>query len=189
MVKSLYNIPSDGCNLEIMGYPFFIEDVSPNEAYRRREYNFNNIVGGTQIVTPGNYVGLDFTITTHVPVDPDRPDVHNKIFQEMMSKPVTVTSPEVGGLFMAIVVIKPVHETYSSLKLEINIKEIPDNKSLIPGERFVVPKSRKIIKKETSKKNSKKETDSSKSKFNTKSSKKKTKKKSISKKSKYRKNK
>ena len=150
----MYNVPTDGCNLEIMGYPFFAESVSPNEAFRRREFNFNNIVGGTQKVTPGAYVGLDFSIVTHVPIDPNRPDVHNKIFQEMMSKPVEVVSPELGGRFNAIVVIKPEHDKLDYLKLTISIKEIPDKKSKIPGEKFVVPATRKITK-NSKKKNTK----------------------------------
>ena len=62
----------------------------------------------------------------------------------MMSKPVEVISPEFGGRFDAIVVIKPEHETPDSLKLTINIKEIPTNDSLIPGEEFIVPATKKI---------------------------------------------
>lgn len=140
----MYNIPTEGSNLEIMGFPFFIENVSPGEAFRRREYNFNGIVGGTQKVTPGAYVGLDFSITTHVPIDPDRPDEHNSIFQEMMSKQVEVISPELGGRFNAIVVIKPEHDKLDHLKLTINIKEVPDSQSLIPGEEFTVPAKREV---------------------------------------------
>lgn len=152
---AMYNIPTDGCNLEIMGYPFFAETVSPNEAFRRREYNFNNLVGGTMDVTPGAYVGLDFTITTHVFINPDRPDEHNAIFQEMMSKPVEVVSPDIGGRFKAIVIIKPEREKLNTLKLTISVKEVPGSKSLIPGEEFSVPKSRKVKSKKTNKSNTK----------------------------------
>lgn len=148
-VNTMYEIPTDGCNLEIMGYPFFAETVTPNEAFRRREYNFNNIVGGTQDVTPGAYVGLDFSITTHVFIDPDRPDEHNTIFQEMMSKPVDVVSPDIGGQFKAIVIIKPERDKLNTLKLTISVKEVPDSKSLIPGEEFSVPKTRKVQSKKT----------------------------------------
>ena len=175
----MYNVPTDGCNLEIMGYPFYAEKVTPNEAFRRREFNVNNVVGGTQIITPGTYVGLDFSITTHVFVDPNKPDAHNKIFQEMMSKPVKVVSPELGGQFMAMVVVKPEHSTLNYLELSISIKEVPDAKSLIPGEVFSIPKSRKITKKKTK--------TTSKTKTNKKSSKTKTKKKSVSKKTKSKK--
>ena len=158
---AMYNIPTEGSNLEIMGFPFFIENVSPGEAFRRREYNFNGIVGGTQKVTPGAYVGLDFTITTHVPIDPERPDEHNAIFQEMMSKQVEVISPELGGRFNAIVVIKPNHDKLDHLKLDISIKEVPGSESLIPGEEFTVPASREVTvdeKKEDDKSDEKKTT-------------------------------
>ncbi|WP_296789910.1 hypothetical protein [uncultured Methanobrevibacter sp.] len=149
VMYSKEGIPTDGCNLEIMGYPFYADNVSPNEAYRRREYNFSAVVGGTQDVTPGAYVGLDFTVTTHVFIDPDRPDEWNSIFQEMMSKPVEVVSPDLGGRFKAIVVIKPERDKLNTLKLTISVKEVPDSKSLIPGEEFSVPKTRKVQSKKT----------------------------------------
>ena len=157
----MYNVPTDGCNMEIMGYPFFAENVSPNEAYRRREFNFNKVVGGTAKVNKGAYVGLDFNVTTHVWVDPDRPDEWNSIFQEMMSKPVEVISPELGGRFNAIVVIKPEHEKLDALKLTISIKEVPDSQSLIPGEEFTIPASRIVEEKGESTENATKGTSTS----------------------------
>lgn len=140
----MYKIPTSGCNLEIMGYPFFAEEVSPTEAFRRRENNYNNLVGGTQKVTKGAYVGLEFSVTTHVRINKDKPYVYNKIFEEMMSKPVRVISPELGGAFYANVIIKPEHDKLGYLKLTISIKEVPMSKSKIPGEEFVVPATRQI---------------------------------------------
>lgn len=134
----------EGCNLEIMGYPFYVEKVSANEAFRRREVNLNAVVGGTLKASKGQYVGLDFKITTHVRVNPNKPHAHNKIFREMMSKPVTVSSPELGGSFTAIVVITPDHSKMNFLELSISIKEIPGSKSKIPGESWTVPKTKKI---------------------------------------------
>ena len=152
-----YGIPTDNCNLEINGYPFFAESVTANEPFRRREYTFNNLVGGTQDVRKGAYVGLDFSITTHVKVNPNRPDMHNNIFTELMSKPVRVVSPELGGEFNAIVKIKPEHETPSYLKLTIDIKEVPDRDSHIPGETFKVPAAHTItVQKKSTKSNCKK---------------------------------
>lgn len=162
----MYDVPTDGCNIEIMGYPFFAESVSPTESFRRREFNFNNLVGGTQKVTPGAYVGLQFSVTTHVHIDPDRPDEHNSIFQEMMSKPVEVISPEFGGRFNAVVVIKPEHEKLDYLKLTIDIREVPDSQSLIPGEEFIVPAARIISVKSKNKNNSTVTVDNSKNKKN-----------------------
>ena len=148
-MANMYNVPTDGCNLEIMGYPFYAEEVTPNEAFRRRDYNFNNIVGGTQKVTKGAFVGLDFTIVTHVAVPQNNPKVHNKIFKQMVSKPVKVVSPEFGGSFNAVVTIKPEHVSPKSLKLTINIKEVPNKKSGIVGEKFTVPAAREIKVKKT----------------------------------------
>ena len=143
----------EGCNIEIMGYPFYVEKVSANEAFRRREVNLNAIVGGTLKASKGQYVGLDFKITTHVRVDPNKPNAHNKIFREMMSKPVTVTSPELGGSFTANVVITPDHSKLNFLQLDISIKEIPGSKSKIPGESWTVPKTKKIDLKKKNKNN------------------------------------
>ena len=127
-----------------MGFPFYAEKVSVTEAFRRRELNFNAVVGGTQKVTKGQYIGLEYKVTTHVKIDPDRPDEHHSIFQEMMSKPVTVVSPELGGKFTANVVIVPEHTKLQTLELSITIKEIPGKNSKIPGESWVVPKTKKI---------------------------------------------
>lgn len=178
---NMYNVPTAGHNLEIGGQPFFIESVTPNEAFRRREYNFNNLVGGTQDVRKGAYVGLDFSITTHVIVTPTRPDVHNTIFKKLMSKPVKVYSPEFGETFNAIVKIKPEHDSPNYLKLTIDIKEVPDRESHIDGEKFTIPKAHAITVKKKTTKNSKSSKKSSKSS-------KKSKKKSSSKKSKSKKN-
>ena len=140
----MYNVPTNNCNIEIMGYPFFAEKVSPSESFNRRDRIDNTLIGGTLIVTKGAYIPLEFTITTHVFVNPERPDEHNKIFQEMMSRPVEVISPEIGGMFMATVTIKPEHTKNNTLELSITIKEIPEVKSNIPGESWVVPAAKDV---------------------------------------------
>ena len=86
-------------------------------------------------------------------VDPNKPHAHNKIFREMMSKSVTVTSPELGGSFTANVVITPDHSKLNFLQLDISIKEIPGSKSKIPGESWTVPKTKKIDLKKKNKNN------------------------------------
>ena len=153
-------MPTSNSNITIGGYPFFIESVTPNEPFRRREYIFNNLVGGTQDVRKGAYVGLDFSITTHVRVTPNHPDIHNAIFKKLMSKPVKISSPELGGVgndFNAIVKIKPEHDSPNFLKLTIDIKEVPDRDSHIPGETFNVPAAHKItVQKKSTKSNCKK---------------------------------
>ena len=150
MVNNLYGENTlTGANIEIMGYPFYAETVSGNEFFNRRETVRNKILRGTEDVLKGAYVSRDFSFTTHIPIDPQRPDVHNEVFKEMMSKPVEVVSPELGGSFMAEVVVKPGHVKQSHLELNINITEIPEKDSNIPGEaKFVVPAVKKVSQKD-----------------------------------------
>ena len=77
-----------------------------------------------------------------------------------MSKPVEVVSPDLGGRFNAIVVIKPERDKLDTLKLTISVKEVPSSKSRIPGEKFSVPKTRKIKSKKTNKNKNKDKTTS-----------------------------
>lgn len=130
---------TDGYNIEIEGFPFFAESVDGDEFYNRREYSRLNIIGGTQFVNKGAYVPRSFSFTTHVRVEPNNPDVYNDIFREMMSKPCNVISPELGGMFDAVVVIKPKHSSPKYLDLNVKITEIPTEKSNIFGENIVIP--------------------------------------------------
>ena len=181
-MASMYGVATTGCNIEIMGYPFYAESVSPNEAIRRRNTNVNAIVGGTQKVTKGDYVALDFDVTTHIKVDPTHPDQWDNIFKKMMANPVEVSSPELASEpFKAMVIVKREHSSPEYLKVSFNIKEVPDKASKIPGEDFTIPAPKKITSKKSSTKTSKKDsksTKSSKSKSKKKTSKKKSKSKS-----------
>lgn len=133
---------SEGYNIEINGFPFFAESVDSDEFYNRRDLVVNNIIGGTQQVMRGPYIARSFSFVTHVLVDPEHPDVYNDIFREMMSGTCEVISPELGGLFKANVIIKPLHKKPRSLELSISITEIPGTESNIPGDVFVVPEDK-----------------------------------------------
>ena len=132
----------EGYNIEINGFPFFAETVEGDEFFNRREYNRINIIGGTQIVNKGAYVNRSFSFKTHVRIEENKPDMYNDIFQEMMSKPCNVISPELGGMFDAIVIIKPIHNTPKYLELSIKIAEVPKEESNIIGEEIVIPEDR-----------------------------------------------
>ena len=133
---------TNGYNIEIEGFPFFAESVDGDEFYNRREYSRLNIIGGTQFVNKGAYVPRSFSFTTHVRVEPNNPDVYNDIFREMMSKPCNVISPELGGMFDAVVVIKPKHSSPKYLELNVKITEIPTEKSNIFGEEIIIPEDK-----------------------------------------------
>ncbi len=135
-INELHDITIDG-NL------FICESVSPSESFRRRDRTRISIIGGTQKVLKGPYIPLDISFTTHVDIDPYRPDMYDPIFEDMMSKTCEVISPELGGKFNAQVIIKKEHDKYKKLKLTIQVIEIPDKVSRIPGEmEFVIPEDK-----------------------------------------------
>ena len=134
-------------NIKIMGWPFYAENISADEPYNRREYNFNSILNGTEVVTPGQYVHREYSFSTTIYFPTGRPDVYDKIFEEMMSKPVEVISPYMGGKFNAIITIRKTNPETSPnhMDLDVTVIEVPELNSNIPGEsNFIVPSVKKI---------------------------------------------
>lgn len=131
-------------NIEIDGYPFYAENINANEPYNRRETNREPIMNGTEHVTRGRYVVRDYSFSTTVFVPDNRPDVHDEIFREMMSKPCEVISPYMGGKFMAeIIISKDIEEASPNhINLDIQVIEIPGTDSLIPGDTFIIPEDK-----------------------------------------------
>lgn len=132
----------DNFNIEIDGISLFAENISPEESYNRRETNTVNILGGTQYTQRTNYIAKKFSFTTHLLVEPDRPDVYDKLFQEWMSKPCEIISPEMGGLFNAEVIVKTEHTSPSTLTLTITVTELPEQTSNIPNDSFTIPEDK-----------------------------------------------
>jgi len=127
-------------NISIDGYDLVAEEISPNESYNRRETSRHDIIGGTQRVVRTTYIPREYSITTHVRIDPTEPDIYDDVFRDWMSKNVEVISKYIGGSMKAECVVKvDPNDSPNYLKLEINLTEIPDEKSLIPGEEFNVP--------------------------------------------------
>ena len=130
----------------IMGMPFYAENIRPNEPYNRREREFTPILGGTERVTQGKYIHREWTFNTTIFFPTGRPDAYDKQFKEMLSKPVEVISRYMGGKFNALIQVSPEFPEYSPnhMELEVTVTEVPGKKSLIPGESFTVPKTKKI---------------------------------------------
>ena len=128
-------------NIEIDGYPFYAENISANEPYNRRETNRQPIIGGTEHVSRGKYVVRDYSFSTTIFVPDDRPDVHDNIFREMVSKQCEVISPSMGGKFMAEIKIEKDFEEASPnhIKYDFQVIEVPGTESLIPGDTFIIP--------------------------------------------------
>ena len=139
---SMYSdkVNKDYYNVSIDGYDLIAEEITPNEAYNRRETGRKNIIGGTQCVIRTNYIPRDYTFITHFIIDPMYPDVYDNILKEWQSKDVEVVSKYMGGKFQAECIIKPTYEESPNyMKLEIQVIEIPDTQSLIPNDAFKAP--------------------------------------------------
>lgn len=144
-------------NVSVDGYDIIAEEITPNEAYNRRETSRKNIIGGTQTVIRTNYIPRDYTIITHFIIDPLYPDVYDNILQEWQSKPVEVISKHLGGKFMAECIVKPsIMDSPNYLRVELQLIEIPDTESLIPNDVFNVPANNDSSVTITSKKKKKK---------------------------------
>lgn len=142
MVQLYENKFKDNFNIEISGVELFAEEISPEESYNRRETNTVNILGGTQYVQRTNYIARKFSFTTHLLVEPDRPDAYDKLFREWMSKPCEVISPDLGGLFNAEIIVKTEHSGPRTLTVTITVTEIPDIISNIPNDTYTIPEDK-----------------------------------------------
>lgn len=168
-------------SIKIMGIPFYAENITPSEPYNRREREFTQILGGTERVSQGKFIHREFSFTTTLFFPTGRPDAYDTTFKKMLSKPVEVISPYMGGKFKALIQLSPSFPENSPnhMDLDVTVTEVPNKKSNIPGETFTVPKTKKITA-------SVKATKKSKSK-SSKTTKTKSKKKSVSKKNKSKK--
>ena len=134
-------------NIEINGYPFYAENIDGEEPFNRREYEFDPILNGTLSAKRGKYIQRKFSFQTTLFHAHGRYDAHDKILKEINSKPVEVISPAMGGKFKAVVTFRktiqegsPYHTEY-----DVDVVEVPDKKSNIPGEStLVVPDVKKI---------------------------------------------
>lgn len=160
------NIPKENYNVSIDGYSMIMEEVTPNEAFNRRETIRHDIIAGTQDVMRGKYIVRNYTFITHLLINPEYPDIYDDIFRLWESKPCEVISKKFGGKFNAEVIIKRHNnDSPNYLTVEIQVIEIPEN-SLIPGEGFVTPQDKITPIKITSKKNKKDNKKDSKTKKN-----------------------
>ena len=129
-------------NLEIEGVLFIVENISYTNTLPKRNLNRTKIINGTEIVTAGEYTPLEFEITTTINVPLNRPDYYNSAFTELQSKICNVVSPLMGS-FKAELTINYEPSTPESIKVRIQIKEVPGELSNIPGEkRFTIPEDK-----------------------------------------------
>ena len=93
-------------------------------------------MSGGEFVTRGQFMGREFSFTTTLDIDPNKPNMYDKIFQIMENKPCEIVSPYMGDIFNAEVNIEKTHPKASpgSLKLDIKIKEIVTPKTSVVGD-------------------------------------------------------
>lgn len=122
--------------VEIDGFLFFPEEVKGEESYARREYNRTKIMSGGEFVTRGQYTPKEYSFTTTLDIDANKPYQYDKLFQIMENKVCEVVSPYMGDVFNATVEIDKTHPKASphSLKLDIKVKEVVDPKTSIVGD-------------------------------------------------------
>ena len=122
--------------VEIDGFLFFPEEVKGEESYARREYNRTKIMSGGEFVTRGQYTPKEYSFTTTLDIDANKPYEYDKLFQMMENKVCEVVSPYMGDIFKATVEIDKTHPKASphSLQLDIKVKEVVDPHSSIMGD-------------------------------------------------------
>ena len=120
-------------NIEIMGYPFYAENIQGEEPFNRREIIQKPLLNGTMITKRGRYVQRKFSFKTTLFHGDGRADAHDDILREINSKPVEVISQSMGGKFKAVVTFtkdifegSPFHTDY-----DVDVIEVPESSSNI----------------------------------------------------------
>ena len=134
------NVNNTYYNLSIDGFDIIAEEITPNESYNRRETSRKSVIGGTQAIVRTNYLPRDYNVVCHFMIDPLFPDVYDDTFREWQSKSVEVISKDMGGKFNAECIVKTsTTDSPNYLRIELQLVEIPDTKSLIPNDTVEVP--------------------------------------------------
>lgn len=121
-------------DVEIDGFPFYAESITPNEAYTRRDLKRTKILNGAETATQGDWIGRDFSFSANLQVEKNHHEMYDDIFMELMSKPCEVVCRDMGPIFDAEVIIKksPITAEPYSLNVEVQVKEIADVSSYFP---------------------------------------------------------
>ena len=130
---------NNNSGVEIDGFLFFPESVKADESYARREYKRTKIMSGGEFVTRGQFMPREYSFSTTLDIDPDQPNMYDKVFQIMENKPCEIDSPYMGDNFKAEVQIDKTHpkSAPASLKLDIKIKEIVTPKTTVVGDAIL----------------------------------------------------
>ena len=139
--KYLLDDNNDYCNndsgVEIDGFLFFPESVKGDESFAHREFKRTKIMSGGEFVTRGQFKGREFSFSTTLDIDPNNPQMYDKVFQIMENKACNIVSPYMGDNFLAEVQIDKTHpkSAPASLKVDVKVKEIASPKTSVVGDK------------------------------------------------------
>jgi murein L,D-transpeptidase YcbB/YkuD len=136
-------------NIEIGGHPFYAENITGGDPFNRREYTFKPVLNGTLSAKRGKYIQRKWSFSTTVYHANGRPDSFDKILEELCSKPQEVISSSMSKEpFKAVIIFKRSIQEGSRYHTDYDVEviEVPDKKSRIPGEETIlkVPDIKKI---------------------------------------------
>lgn len=126
--------------VEIDGFLFFPDEVGGDESFTRRDFKRTDIMSGGQFISRGQYIPRKFSFNTTLEIDPDNPNMYDKVFQIMENKLCEIISPYMGEMFKGTVKIDKTHPKASprDLKLSIGVEEAPDPKATVVGDTTIV---------------------------------------------------
>lgn len=135
-------------NIKIMGYYLRTENVQVDTAIPYRSLNTTKIFNGKEINTRGEWNGISFSFDSFLHVPAKKRNMYDKIFKEMMSKPVEVVSQDFGGLFYAQVIVKKNISNGNPHGLVVNfsVKQLPITSDYYPNTTMKKESRNKIVK-------------------------------------------
>lgn len=114
-------------NIRIMGYYFKMENVQVDVSSNHYSLNTTKIFNGTEINTRGEWNGIQFSFDCYIQVKYKERNKYDKIFKQIMSRPVEIISQDFTDIHYGMVVIKkqPITGNPNGYLLNISIKEVP----------------------------------------------------------------
>lgn len=137
--KNFFEFDDNTTGIDIDGYLFFPKQVDSDESFSHREFIRTKIMSGGEFVTRGQYIPKEFSFDTIIDIEPEHLDEYLNIFALMENKVCKVTSPYLGGMFNAEVMIEVTNPETSPhvIECKVKIKEIPDAMARLKGDPVI----------------------------------------------------
>lgn len=134
-----FEFDDDTTGVDIDGYLFFPREVQGDESFSHREFQRTKIMSGGEFVSRGQYIPREYSFETIIDINPDELDEYLKIFGLMENRVCRVTSPYMGGMFKAEVMIDVTNPETSPhvIECKVTIKEIPSVMARLNGDPII----------------------------------------------------